>query len=112
MRRGFNKAILTTEPPQKHRHVEAKKTRQRKSAMMQELMSDYRIQAGQRYSLEDFAKALDVQPSTAKRYFSGYFPHQLLFWNIARYFSPLIGTSSQIIRDDIYNTWIEEKLRR
>lgn len=112
MRRGFNKAILPKEAPEKHRHVAAKKSAQRRSAMMQELLCNYKMQAGNNYNDDDFAKALDVLPSTVRRYFMGYFPHHLLFWRIARYFSPLIGTSSQIIYDDVHNTWMEDKLRR
>ena len=111
MRRGFNKAILPKEPPQKHRHVAATKSHQKKSEMMKELFCNYKEQAGDEYSHEDFGKAIDVLPSTVRRYFMGYFPHQHLFWRIARYFSPLIGTSKQLIYDDIYNTWLEEKLR-
>ena len=112
MRRGFNKSILPKVPPKKHRHVSAKKkTEHKKSALMKDLFCDYREQAGDQYNRDDFAKALDVLPSTVRRYFSGYFPHQHNFWRIARYFAPLIGCSVRVVYEDIKKTRAEAEER-
>jgi len=110
MRRGFNKGILPKEAPRRHkRSTPPKKRESLKSVLMEELMRDYREQAGEQYNREDFAKAIGVKPLTARRYFFGYFPHRENFGNIARYFAPLIGCNVSTIKQDLLDTYQEGK---
>jgi len=109
MRRGFNKNILPKEAPKKHKRSTPPKKRELKSSLIEDLFRDYREQAGDRYNRDEFAKAIGVKPSTARRYFYGYFPHKESFWSIARYFEPLINCKAEIIKQDLLDTYNEAK---
>lgn len=111
MRRQFNKQLLPKEAPKKHRHVESKQGKEKKSEMIKELMCDYREQMGDKYTDTDFAASIGVKAGTVRRYFYGYIPHKDLHWAIARYFAPYTGCTAEIVHDDISQTWKESRLR-
>ena len=112
MRRGFNNQLLPKEAPKKHRHVEAKKRKEKKSEMMKELMCDYREQMGDKFSNADFAASIGVKAGTVRRYFYGYIPHKNVHWPIARYFAPYTGCTADILHHDISETYKDIRLEK
>ena len=110
MRRQFNRSLLPKEVPKKGKNLVTRRIRkEKKSAMLKDLLCDWRRQFGEDFDLEDFAKAIGVHKGTAKRYFYGYPPHQDNHWLIARYFAPHTNYTEEILFEDIRSTYEEFK---
>lgn len=112
MRRSFNKSILPKEAPKKKAILSPKKSKQRRSSLIRDLLWDWRRQSGDNFDLEDFAKKVGVHKGTAKRWFYGYVPSSLSHWPIARYFAPYNDCTVDVLYHDLNSTWLDWKLSR
>ena len=108
MRRSFNKGILPKEAPPKnmreYKRKEHYKTKQKRCAELEILFQDYKKQAGKKFSLTKLSKACGVHTNTSRRWFYGFCPGHLIYWNIARYFEPYLSVSAEVIHADIKDT--------
>jgi hypothetical protein len=71
------------------------------------LLNDYKKNAGSKFSNRKLAKVCGMAPITVKKWFYGHPPLHLVWWNIARYFEPLIDVPAETIKQDIENTILE-----
>ena len=88
MRRQFNQKILPTVPPKKYEQKKREPSEQ--GIPIRELLVSLRERAGDKYNLDDFAKACSVRRESANHWFYGYLYGQDTVNNIARYFAPLV----------------------
>lgn len=112
MRRQFKKTLLPTDPPKKHKHMGAKKKKQRKCPDMRELLWDYRRQMGDQYTDSKMAESIGVTLVTVRRYYYGYMPHRDLHWPIARFFAPYTEVAAKVLHEDMKKTWTEWRLQK
>jgi hypothetical protein len=116
MRRSFNKHLLPKYPPAKtqtpQKPKKIKREDPRRCHELSILLHDYRDQVGDRFSLPELARLCGVAQGTAKKWFYGYLPSRLLYWNIARYFERHLNLKAEIIKYDIENTIAEWRQNR
>tara|TARA_Y100000592_G_scaffold60702_1_gene94850 strand:- start:648 stop:1019 length:372 start_codon:yes stop_codon:yes gene_type:complete len=108
VRRSFKKDILPKEPPHKNvREYKRKaqyKTKQKRCTDLEILLQDYKEQIGADFNAKELAYRCGVHKNTVARWFYGFCPHPILWWNIAKYVSLHTGTSAELIHADIKTT--------
>ena len=108
VRRSFKKDKLPKEAPHKNvREYKRKahyKTKQKRCTDLEILLQDYKKQLGPHFDAQKLADLCAVHKNTVVRWFYGFCPHEIVWWNIAKYVSNYTGTSAELIHADIKTT--------
>lgn len=106
MRRSFDKNLLPQEPPpsQSRSPKKEKIPDPLRCPELGILLTKYRTQVGDRFSLPELARLCGVKIETARKWFYGYAPSYLVYWIIARYFERHLDIKADLIKEEIETT--------